>query len=208
MIKIHKISGDNYPGMECFNLEFDVAKLMFEIRHTIKYFIGELLGYDLQSSEVLEIENEYTKICEELSSFNKVLVHRDFHSRNIMFKNDRPYIIDYQDARMGIPHYDLVSLLDDCYYQISSKNYEELMGYYAAKTGIRKMKEFRNSYSLMASQRVFKAIGSFAYMKVYKGDERYLINIGYSFEKLRSILRNNTRYSRLSFLLNKLYYAN
>ena len=30
-----------------------------------------------------------------------MLCHRDYHSRNLMLHNDRLYIIDFQDARMG-----------------------------------------------------------------------------------------------------------
>ena len=48
----------------------------------------------------------------------QVFVHRDFHSRNLMFcdEND-PGILDFQDAVEGPITYDLVSLLKDCYVQ-------------------------------------------------------------------------------------------
>ncbi len=49
-------------------------------------------------------------------------VHRDFHSRNIMFKRGRVSVIDYQDARVGAITYDLVSLLKDVYVKL--KRYE------------------------------------------------------------------------------------
>jgi hypothetical protein len=39
-------------------------------------------------------------------------------------------VIDFQDARMGTPLYDLVSLLEDCYYQINEANKKELIEYY------------------------------------------------------------------------------
>jgi N-acetylmuramate 1-kinase len=45
-----------------------------------------------------------------------VLVHRDYHSRNLMVTAERsPGIIDFQDALAGPIGYDLVSLLKDCY---------------------------------------------------------------------------------------------
>ena len=47
-----------------------------------------------------------------------------------MVKNDDLVIIDFQDARMGIPQYDLSSLLDDCYYQLMPENKERLVKYY------------------------------------------------------------------------------
>ena len=45
----------------------------------------------------------------------QVLVHRDYHSRNLMLHRGQLYIIDFQDARMGPNTYDLVSLLRDAY---------------------------------------------------------------------------------------------
>ena len=49
------------------------------------------------------------------------LVHRDYHSKNIFFKDDKITIIDYQDSLYGSPIYDLVSLLNDCYRDIDHK---------------------------------------------------------------------------------------
>ena len=46
----------------------------------------------------------------------QVLVHRDYHSRNLMLtERNNPGILDFQDAVIGPVTYDLVSLLRDCY---------------------------------------------------------------------------------------------
>jgi aminoglycoside/choline kinase family phosphotransferase len=46
----------------------------------------------------------------------QVIVHRDYHSRNLMVVADKnPGIIDFQDAVIGPISYDLVSLLRDSY---------------------------------------------------------------------------------------------
>jgi aminoglycoside/choline kinase family phosphotransferase len=55
----------------------------------------------------------------------QVMVHRDYHSRNLMVCKANPPlhnedfigIIDFQDAVYGPKTYDLVSLLKDCYIQ-------------------------------------------------------------------------------------------
>lgn len=45
-----------------------------------------------------------------------VLIHRDYHSRNLMvIEHNTPGILDFQDAMMGPITYDLVSLFQDCY---------------------------------------------------------------------------------------------
>ena len=46
----------------------------------------------------------------------RVFVHRDYHSRNLMLTaENNPGILDFQDALEGPLTYDLVSLLKDCY---------------------------------------------------------------------------------------------
>ena len=51
----------------------------------------------------------------------QVIVHRDFHSRNLMVlpetltPDGQPGILDFQDAVVGPLSYDLVSLLRDAY---------------------------------------------------------------------------------------------
>ena len=48
------------------------------------------------------------------------LVHRDYHSKNIFYKNNKIIIIDYQDSLYGSPLYDFVSLVNDCYRDINT----------------------------------------------------------------------------------------
>jgi hypothetical protein len=130
-----------------------------------------------------------------------------------MIKNGEQVVIDFQDARMGTPLYDLVSLLEDCYYQINETNKKALVEYYynnyfkffdKSKT----FEEFKVVYDMMAIQRVFKAIGSFAYIYADRKDLRYVKYIGFAFEKVRSIMMNHESFSRERIILSSLYYAN
>ena len=42
-------------------------------------------------------------------------------------------MIDFQDARMGPPQYDLASLLKDSYYQLEEEQIQRLINYYIAR---------------------------------------------------------------------------
>ena len=64
-----------------------------------------------------------------------MLCHRDYHSRNLMLRDDQLFIIDFQDARMGPDTYDLVSLLRDSYVDIADAQLEELIAYFLALKG-------------------------------------------------------------------------
>ena len=60
-------------------------------------------------------ERRSATIVRELAAEPRVLCHRDYHSRNLMLRGDRLFIIDFQDARLGPDTYDLASLLRDSY---------------------------------------------------------------------------------------------
>ena len=67
---------------------------------------------------------------------HRVLCHRDYHSRNLMYHDERLYIIDFQDARMGPDTYDLVSLLRDSYMDFSEREVDELIAFFLALRGV------------------------------------------------------------------------
>ena len=191
---------------------FDEQKLMNEIMFSIKFFINRYLGVNLSSKAEATIVSEYVKICKKIATAPKVFTHRDFHSRNIMVRNDRFVVIDFQDARRGIPQYDLVSLLDDCYYQVELINVDKLKKYYWDKLQNNScfntdFNEFCKMYDYMAIQRIFKAIGSFSFIFAGRNDTRYIKYIGQGFENLRKILFKYPELNELRKLLSKYYYA-
>ena len=205
LIKIHSI---NTSESSLFLDQFDEEKLMQEIDFSIKFFIGKRLG-DTNLDLHKKVASEFRKICKNIASKEMVLTHRDFHSRNVMVKGDELIIIDFQDARMGIPQYDLASLLDDCYYEIDDGNKNDLLKYYFDNTPRKDQEtfeEFLLLYNEIALQRVFKAIGSFSYIYELRADERYLKWIGFAMEKLKKILFTREEYSDLRVSLFEIYY--
>lgn len=211
LIKIHQINKESFPQASFSSLFFDKEKLMSEVRFTVTQLIEGLFGQVLSESQKKILENSFSNICKTLASHKMVVTHRDYHSRNIMVKDDEFIVIDFQDARMGIPQYDLVSLLEDCYYKISRKNKHSLKELYwenflKEKQVQTSFEEFSILYDKMAIQRIFKALGSFAYIYRLRGDIRYLKYIGYAFEKLRDILFRYKEFNDLRVVLSEIYY--
>lgn len=208
MIKIHTIPHVDLEKSHISGQKFDFEKLINEIDFTVDYFIEKFLGIEDETFKRSIIE-EFYPVCRRLSSEKMVCCHRDFHSRNIMFKDGELIIIDFQDARLGIPQYDLASLLDDCYYDLSPKNREALMKRYFEKLpkdvhGQGDFEMFRSLYDDMLLQRVFKAVGSFAYIYHFRKDHRYIKYIGFAMEKIKNVLLDRPE---LSGLKNKLFTA-
>jgi aminoglycoside/choline kinase family phosphotransferase len=219
LVKMHVNSGpskamsdEERTAVEGFRLKFDVEKLMWEVNFTMEHFFFKFLQRKINDSDLAVIQDGFTKICTELDSIPTVFTHRDYHSRNLMIKgegkNERFILIDFQDARMGPPQYDLASLLRDSYYLLEEKQIEDLVDYYLMrmKEEGAEMKDkslFLRQFDLMAVQRNFKAIGSFASFQNRRGNPAYLKFIGNTFENIR---RNLKKYPEFKKLREVLYY--
>jgi aminoglycoside/choline kinase family phosphotransferase len=211
LLNLHKIPLDKITKSNISKLKFDYQKLMDEMEFTFKFFIKNFL--QIQDEVFVEnLRKEINLICHRLANEKMVLTHRDFHSRNLMVKNNEFIFIDFQDARLGIPQYDLVSLLEDCYYDLKEENRIFLKKYYYENfSDLQKnQKNFQNFellYNDMLFQRVFKAIGSFSYIYATRKDVRYLKYIGFAMEKLRKMMLHDHRFESLRITLFEQYYV-
>lgn len=212
LLELHRIPQSAVKNPNLFQLKFDHQKYMDETRFTFKYFLNFFLKVQ---DEILvkDLESMFDPIMQRLASQKMVITHRDFHSRNIMVKNNQLVFIDFQDARWGIPQYDVVSLLEDCYYDLDESNRQKLKRYYydnlsVSVHGQSTYEEFEALYQDMTIQRVFKAVGSFCYIYNWRKDERYLKYIGFAMEKVRKVMMSHPRYSELQKKLFQQYYAN
>ena len=112
-----------------------------------------------------------------------VCVHRDYHSRNLMFLNNHSLgIIDFQDALIGPITYDLVSLLRDCYISWTPEFIAQLRSiYYQRLVGLELIvvspEQFKRWFDLMGLQRHLKAIGIFSRLHLRDGKSTYLNDI-------------------------------
>jgi len=161
-----------------YHRRFDVKKLMWEFNFMLDYYVEEFCGFPLESLARKELREAFTPLCESLAAEKLYFTHRDYHSRNLMFDQDRLVLIDFQDARMGPCQYDLVSLLKDSYVKIEDTLVEELLDYYILlkekEEGQRVDREkFDRIFYEMSIQRNLKAVGTFAYQSVKKNNSRY-----------------------------------
>jgi aminoglycoside/choline kinase family phosphotransferase len=197
--------------IEAYRLRFDCEKLLWEMNNTVEHFYELHLKRDIRPEDREVMRDGFSEICTILANEPTVLAHRDFHSRNIMIKDDRLVMIDFQDARLGPAQYDLASLLRDSYYQLEEAQIDRLLDYYIARyealSGDRiDRAKFRYIFDLMSVQRNFKAIGSFASFLNRRGDATYLKYVGNTFENIRRNLLKYPRYSRLREVLFHYYY--
>lgn len=95
---------------------YDEPFLVRELELLPTWFLQRHLGIAIDCDDWDVVELAFRLLVENALRQPQVFVHRDFHSRNLMFvPGHNPGIVDLQDAVLGPATYDLVSLLRDCY---------------------------------------------------------------------------------------------
>src|SRR6185437_14439002 len=98
-----------------------------------EHFLEKVGGINLNERDQNVLQNEFLRLCDILDKQPKFVCHRDYHSRNLMLKLGRIYVIDFQDARLGPIQYDLVSLVHDSYVNLSVESIADIKNDYVGK---------------------------------------------------------------------------
>ena len=107
-----------------------------------------------------------------------VTVLRDYHAENIMLLGPAQDgagaqgLIDFQDALVGHPAYDLVSLLQDARRDVSETLERTMLDYYQAQADCGP--EFEADYARLGAQRNAKIVGIFTRLNQRDGKPHYL----------------------------------
>lgn len=206
IIKIH-VNATDLPGKTTAKeIEFDVAKYTWELNYAKTNLIEGVLQYNLTSAMRTELDVIFKDIAEKLYKEPKVICHRDYHSRNLMIKLNKMFVIDFQDARLGPIQYDLVSLLKDSYVDISDGYAEKMLNYYFENTKFvgtneNSKEKFFHIYELQSVQRCFKACGSFSSFLMTRNDHRYLKYLQPTLKRVGKALNHFPEYKVLSDIL-------
>lgn len=107
-----------------------------------------------------------------------VLIQRDYHAENLLWLPDRSGtakvgLLDYQDALLGHPAYDLVSLLKDARRDVPEAVEEAMIARYVAASGVID-RGFRDAYHVLGLQRNLRILGVFARLSMYFGKPSYV----------------------------------
>jgi aminoglycoside/choline kinase family phosphotransferase len=106
-----------------------------------------------------------------------VTVLRDYHAENIMLLGglQKQGLLDFQDALVGHPAYDLVSLLQDARRDVSPRLEADMVEYYLQ--GHADPQTFVADYARLGAQRNAKIVGIFVRLWKRDGKPRYLAMI-------------------------------
>ena len=156
---------------------YDKAFLEFEMGLMQEWFLEQYVDMELSIDAREVISKSLESISAEvLKQPQGYFVHRDFHSRNIMVREDGVLgVIDYQDAMRGSVTYDLVSLLRDLYIELPQEMVVQLvLAFRDIVAPDVDNKTFMRWFDFMGLQRHLKVLGIFSRLYLRDGKEGYL----------------------------------
>lgn len=160
---------------------FDKPFILKELAIFQEWFLQKYLKLTLTEAEQELLATSLEWLAQQVSQQPQTLIHRDYHSRNLMVLNQSPTdlgIIDFQDAMQGPLTYDLVSLLKDCYIQWPKAHVSCWLNYYYDNTFLAKqhysLTEFTKAFDLCGLQRHLKVLGVFARLHLRDNKSGYL----------------------------------
>lgn len=154
--------------------------LQRELNLFTEWYLNKKMGIKLSDADESLLNSIFDLLIQEAQSQPQVLVHRDYHSRNLLSVGHSLGVIDFQDAVIGPVTYDLVSLLRDCYIDWpSEKVYEWASNYQNIITiaGIIpkvEAEQFARWFDWMGLQRHLKVIGIFSRLAIRDNKPMYL----------------------------------
>ena len=159
-------------------MPYDVATFLREAQLLTEWYLPAVTGYPTSEELAAEfdalITEAYGKILNELY----VTVLRDYHSENLIWLPERVGaarvgMLDYQDALVGHPAYDLVSLLEDARRDTAPALQRAMLERYMAASDM-DTAAFETAYTVLGAQRNIKIIGIFARLCLRDKKKDYL----------------------------------
>lgn len=188
--------------------EFDRAFVLREMNLFPEWYLNRHLGVTLTEVQQAKLDKVFEAITANVLSQQQVFMHRDFHSRNLMFLDQgNPGVLDFQDAVYGPVTYDLGSLLRDAYIQWDEEVVLDWVVRYwqsAKQVGLPvnpDIDAFYRDFEFMALQRHLKILGIFCRLNYRDNKPIYMGDLATVLEYVR---KTANRYIELKPLLRLL----
>jgi aminoglycoside/choline kinase family phosphotransferase len=161
--------------------EFDRAFVLREMNLFPEWYVEKHLGITMTDKQRDSLDKVFEAITANVLAQQQVYMHRDFHSRNLMFMDQgNPGVLDFQDAVYGPVTYDLASLMRDAYIQWDEEFVLDWVVRYwqsAKQVGLPvnpDIDAFYRDFEFMALQRHLKILGIFCRLNYRDGKNIYL----------------------------------
>ena len=174
LIQLQSINGKNQLPI------YSYEKLINEMELLTDWLLPSL-QIETSEEEKQTVQNAFAYLAKSATEQPQVIVHRDFHSRNLMVieGEHEQGVIDFQDAVIGADTYDLISITRDAYVQWNQERvYRWFKEFYdllpSESKQNRDFEQFKRDADLMAVQRHIKILGIFVRLFERDGKSGYL----------------------------------
>ncbi len=178
LLRIQSVASDIIP-------RYEISRFRDELAIFTEWLLERFLGLETPAF----IDDAWETLIDATQSQPMVTVHRDYHSRNLLLRDDGSLgIVDFQDALIGPVTYDLVSLLRDCYHVFPEDTVAKWLTRYRllADCGLT-AGDIRRAFDLTGIQRHLKAAGIFARLRLRDGRDSHLHDIAPTLERVVDI---------------------
>lgn len=173
----------------------------WEHDYFLENLVWEVCKVKLSSADAEKLNQELDALSERLQKIEPSLIHRDFQSQNIMIKNEKPVMIDFQGMRQGCLFYDLGSLICDPYVTYEDEERSELLDfYYELMKPSYSRDEFVQNFWMGSVQRLLQALGAYGFLGLKKHKPAFLHHIPNGLENLLMAVDNAGGLDRLNDL--------
>lgn len=192
---------------------YDAQRMLEELTLFEKWYIEQHCQTELTPTEKDNLTKLFKTLVNDNVQHGAVLVHRDFHSPNLMMPTDhslQPGIIDFQDAVVGPITYDLASLVMDARHTWSEEQQLDWAIRYwqaAHHAGLAidtDFAQFHRAYEWMSVQRNLRILGVFSRLAIRDDKPHYLAHIPRVNQYLRQVFVRYEDFNVLRRLFDRL----
>lgn len=185
--------------------EFNSRSILWDLNY-FKYCFLKATGMEFQEDL---LENDFQKMADVLlRSSSATFMYRDFQSRNVMIKDDKPWLIDFQGGRKGPIYYDVASFLWQAKANYPDSLRKELLQEYM--DSLRKYQQVDEAYFYAQLRhfvlfRTMQVLGAYGFRGYFEKKPHFIQSVPFAIENLRQLLNEPyLEYPYLSQVLNQL----
>ncbi|SME94123.1 hypothetical protein SAMN06265365_101647 [Tistlia consotensis] len=161
---------------------YDEATYLAEAELLTGWYLPAVTGHSTDPAALADYREAWRAVLPVVERLPATLVLRDFHVDNLMVLKGREGVaacglLDFQDALIGSPAYDLVSLLRDARRDVDQGLAAELLAHYRAALPELDGAALQAAYWVLGAQRSSKIIGIFTRLCRRDGKPRYLAHL-------------------------------
>ena len=190
----------------CYPLAtFNHRSVLWDLNY-FKYCFLKATGLEFQENL---LEDDFERMADTLLQIEpQVFMYRDFQSRNIMIREEKPYFIDFQGGRKGPFYYDVASFLwqakanypDSLRQELLDEYLDALRPYHAIDK-----EQLLTTLRHFVLFRTLQVLGAYGFRGYFEKKAHFIQSVPYAIENLRQLLETDfPEYPYLCLMLRKL----